>query len=550
MMNPFGQTSAPLNFRKLRFLVVDDFENFRNSMRQMLRSMGADRIELVHNGSVAVQRCTYDHFDVVLCNYNLGEGKSGQHVLEELRHRKLLKHSSLFLMVTAETSREMVMGAREYHPDAYLTKPINQAVLAKRLGALAERREALLPITRAMDMEDYPEAIQQCLALLPHHQRHRSWIYKTLAELYVQVGDYGQARKIYDDILSQRSLSWARLGKARVMLAEAFHDEAITELRAMIEDHPDLLEAYDLLAQCLQRTGKSGQAQKVLQRAAELSPNALLRQRDLAKLATQNHDIDTATDAWRRTVNLGTYSVHDNPDHHLALGRSLTDLSEGDPAGEGKEYADEAVKVLKNLEKRFPEAPDIGPRSMLVRARIVAARGNRTKAMAFLEKAREALPAETLSADAGLDLAKTLYRVGQNREAEQLLGVLAQKYEGQGEIIEQIESLLDEPVGLQQRLQARSLNREGIQAYEQGALAEAARHFEQALEVVPNHAALNLNLIQIRMKQLDSRDPGITPHHAVAQCRRCLAALENLPSQHRQYRRFQAMKKKVESLNE
>lgn len=550
MNNPFGESTAPVSFRKLRFLVVDDFENFRISMRQMLRSMGADKIEMVHNGSVAVQRCTYEHFDVVLCNYNLGDGKSGQHVLEELRHRKLLRHSSLFLMVTAETSREMVMGAREYHPDAYLTKPINQAMLSKRLGALAERREALLPITKAMDLEDYPDAIQQCLALLPHHRRHRSWIYKTLAELYVRVGDYSQARKIYDEILSQRSLSWARLGKARVLLGEGFHDEAIGALRTLIDDHPDLLEAYDLLAECLRRTGKPTQAQKILQRAAELSPNALLRQRDLAQLATQNHDIDTAADAWRRTVNLGTWSVHDNPDHHLALGRSLTDLSEGDPTGEGKEYADEAVKVLKNLERKFPEAPDIGPRTMLVRARIVAARGNRTKALAFLEKAREALPEETLSADAGLDLAKTMYRVGQNREAERLLGALAQKFEGQSDIVEQIENLMDEPVGLQQRLQARTLNREGIQAYEQGALGDAARHFEQALEVVPNHAALNLNLIQIRMKQLDSKDASITPQHAVAQCRRCLAALENLPPQHRQYRRYQAMKRKVENLNE
>lgn len=77
------------------------------------------------------------------------------------------------------------------------------------------------------------------------------------------------------------------------------------------------------------------------------------------------------------------------------------------------------------------------------------------------------MPENTLSADAGLDLAKTMYRVGQNREAEQLLGTLAQKFEGQSDIIEQIESLIDEPVGLQQRLQARTLNREGIQAYEQ-----------------------------------------------------------------------------------
>ncbi|SFR40695.1 Tetratricopeptide repeat-containing protein [Marinobacter daqiaonensis] len=548
MTDQSGSHDYGPSLRKLRFLVVDDFENFRNSMRQMLRSLGAEKIELVHNGSAAVQRCTYDHFDVLLCNYNLGEGKSGQHVLEELRHRKLLHHSSLFLMVTAETSREMVMGAREYHPDAYLTKPINRAMLEKRLGALAERREALLPITRAMDLEDYPEAIQQCLALLPKHRRHRTWIYKTLADLYFRVGDLGQARKIYDEVLSQRSLSWARLGKARVMLAEGYHGEVTSDLQQLIEDHPDYLEAYDLMAESLKRTGKPGQAQKILLKAAELSPNALLRQRDLATLATQNQDIDTAAEAWRRAVTLGTWSVHDSPEHHLALGRSLSDLSEADPTGEGREQADEALRILKQLERKFPEAPDIGARSMLVRSRIQAARGDRETAQKYLEEARSALPEDKLTADSGLDLAKSLYRLGNNQEAERLLSSLAQKFESEPEVLEQIETLMDEPVGLQQRLQARTLNREGIQAYEKGALGEAAGHFEKALDIVPNHAALNLNLVQIRMKQMDEGDTQVVRQHALAQCRRCLQALENLPPQHRQYRRYLALRRKLEHI--
>lgn len=536
------------SFRKLRFLVVDDFENFRNSMRQMLRTLGAEKIETVNNGISAIQKCTYEHFDVLLCNYNLGEGKSGQHVLEELRHRKLLHHSSLFLMVTAETSREMVMGAREYHPDAYLTKPINRAMLEKRLGALAERREALLPITRAMDLENPPEAISLCLSLLSRHRKHRTWIFKTLAELYSEIGDFAQAKKIYDDVLGQRALSWARLGKARVLLAEQYDDEAIEMLRHLIEDHPDYLEAYDAMAQGLKRKGKPAQAQQLLQKAAELSPNALMRQRDLAHLATSNHDADTAADAWRRAVHLGTWSVLDSPEHHLAFARTLTDLSESDPKGVGKEQAEEAFRTLKKMEKKFPEAPDVGARSLLVQARIYSAQGHPGKAEKCLANARELLPEDKLTADAGLDLAKTLFRTGRNGEAEQLLAVLAQNFEQDPEVIEQIENLLDEPVGLQQRLEARNLNREGIKAFEKGGLSEAAEFFEQALDVVPNHAALNLNLTQIRMKQISEGDPSILGQQAISQCKRCLEALSRLPPQHRQYRRYLALKRKLEHL--
>lgn len=533
--------------RKLRYLVVDDFENFRNSMRQMLRTLGAEKIELVSTGVAAIQRCTYDHFDVILCNYNLGEGKSGQHVLEELRHRKLLQHSSLFLMVTAETSREMVMGAREYHPDAYLTKPINRAMLEKRLVALAERREALLSVTRAMDQENTTEAINQCVHLLPRERKHRSWLYKTLAELYTAVGDYGQARKIYEEVLSQRALSWARLGEARVMLNQGFLEEAISGLQTLIADHPDYLEAYDALAEGLQRSGKSVQAQQLLQKAAELSPNALLRQRDLAELAGRNHDIDTATDAWRRTVQLGTWSVLDNAEHYLSLSRSLTDLSETDPGGAGKDQAEEAVRILKRAEKKFPEATDIGARSLLVRARILNAQGFRDKAGKYLDAAKAQLGEGMPNPDSGLELAKTLYRLEHKKEAETLLASLAQTYESHPEVIEKIENLLDEPVGLHQKMEARNLNREGIQAFEANDLQGAARSFEQALAIVPKHAALNLNLIQVRLKQLESGDRAILKQQAIQQCRECLAALSHLPPQHRQHRRYQALSRKLGS---
>jgi hypothetical protein len=40
--------------------------------------------------------------DVVLCDYNLGDGKNGQQVLEETRVRNLMLPSSVWLMVSAE----------------------------------------------------------------------------------------------------------------------------------------------------------------------------------------------------------------------------------------------------------------------------------------------------------------------------------------------------------------------------------------------------------------------------------------------------------------
>ena len=537
--NPFG---------KLTFLIVDDFENFRLSIRQMLRSCGADKIELVAQANQAIQYCTYNHVDVVLCDFNLGEGKNGQHILEELRHKKLLKRSSLFLMVTAETSKEMVMGAREYQPDAYLTKPINRAVLEKRLGSLISQRNALMPINREIDRENYPEAISLCLQALPRQPRYTTWLMKTLGDLYFRLGDLTHALKVFDDVLAQRELSWAKFGRCKVLLAKRSFDEAVDDLRELIARHPDYMEAYDLLAEGLERQGRPAQAQQILEQAAQHSPNALLRQKHLAELASSNQDMDTASDAWRRTVELGTYSIHDNSDHYLALGQTLSDLSEGDPEEEGAARAKEALAMLKKMEKRFAEEEGITVRSQIIQCRIYAGQGQDQQAAKILQGLQPVLEnTAALDAQTGLDYAKTLFRMRRETEAKQLLADMAERFSDDPDTLQKIESLLDEPVGFRQKIKARTLNRDGIRAFESGNLKEAADTFTKALEIVPDHAALNLNLVQVLMKE-HGNNPGDSD--LLRRCQSCLARLSGLPEQHRQHRRYVALQRKLKGLME
>lgn len=105
-------TLRPAAFGKLRYLVVDDFDSFRLSMRTMLSSCGAENIELASGAKQAIDYCSYNKVDILLCDYNLGDGRNGQQILEELRFRKLLSHTAVFMIITAETSRHMVLAAR------------------------------------------------------------------------------------------------------------------------------------------------------------------------------------------------------------------------------------------------------------------------------------------------------------------------------------------------------------------------------------------------------------------------------------------------------
>ncbi len=532
-------------YRSIRFLVVDDFENFRLSIKQMIRAFGVESIEVASNGEDAVARCEFAEFDVILCDYNLGSGKNGQQVLEELRHNKLLKQTSIFILITAETSKDMVMGALEYLPDGYITKPITKAVLQKRLDGMIEQREILKPINEAIDAENYDLAIQLVNREMQSETKYITWCLRKLASLYYLKGEYELAKKIYEDVLSKRDIGWANLGLGKVNIALGRYEDAISGLSSLIKHNGNMIEAYDWLAEAQLKKGKAREAQATLKSAVQISPMAILRQTKLAEVCTKNKDVEAAADAFRQSVKLGYNSVHESPDNYLNLGKCLSDLSEGDTSELGKKRAKEAVHTLGRAAKKFKDDPDVKTSAMLIESRVHKGQGDEAKSKAVLEQAKQTMDMERASADTTLEFAKTLYSIGEESQAEELLSDLASKHGDNQSIMNDIEELLDEPVSLQKKVKARHLNKEGIKAFETGDLAEAIKVFDDALSVTPKHPALNLNIVQVMLKQI--KEQGGNPE-LKRKCDQCLKNVQHIPSQHRQYKRYLHLRKKVDAL--
>ena len=298
-------------YRKLRCLVIDDLENFRMAIRQMVRTFGVEHIKIASNGEDAINKCSFENFDIVLCDYNLGDGKNGQQILEELRFRKILKHTSLFVLITAETSKDMVMGALEYTPDCYLTKPITKAVLQKRLDALIEQREVLKPINHEIDKENYTKAITLCREEIGKQSKYSSWCLRTLANLYYRNTNYIEAKKIYENVLKDREIGWARLGLGKLLLADRQFEQAVACFKRILEHNAHVVEAHDWLSEAYKQMGLLKDAQKELETAVKISPLAILRQEKLGDICIKNQDIEAAAVAYKATVKLANNSCYD-----------------------------------------------------------------------------------------------------------------------------------------------------------------------------------------------------------------------------------------------
>jgi tetratricopeptide (TPR) repeat protein len=500
----------------------------------MLSSFGATQVEMASTAEDAMNKCKYDYYDIILCDFNLGAGKNGQQILEELRVTKRIKHTHLFIMITAETSKEVVLGAREYQPDAYIAKPITRTVLEQRLGQLLTQQKTLKPINKEIDLSNYSKAISLCTQMIESKSRYKSWCLQTLARLYALIGDNSSAEKVYRDVLNVRDVPWAQLGMGQVLNLEQQYHDAKTCFKEVILNNPNMIEAYDGMSESCLHLGQPKEAQAVLQEAVNLSPRLVLRQEKLGKICIKNNDLDGASSAFRHAVSYGENSIHEKPEHYLELGRCLSEQAKDNNTEEGKALAKEAITVLEKASIKFCDNEDASVSALLIESRVYKGQNQNDKAEDTLHKAECLLEESDLSAEVGIELAKTLYDLGQQERAEKLLVELSNRFHDIPDVHAKIEALMDEPEDLVTRLKAKELNKQAIQHVDAGDMVAAISSFESALELTPKHAALNLNFVQVLIK-LYKNEPNA---EHIRKANTALNRIQHIPEQHNQFKRL------------
>jgi tetratricopeptide (TPR) repeat protein len=284
---------------------------------------------------------------VVICDYNLADGKDGQQVLEEARHLGYLAYACCFFLITAESNLPLVLGALEQQPDEYMVKPINSDVLQHRLAASLKQKCEVNLIDKALKEGNKSYAIQCCKTLKNSNIKRSLYLSKLEAELCMDLKRYDQAETVYQDLLKIRSFPWAKFGLGKIACLKGERGEAASIFRALIQDNQHYLEAYDWLARVLEAEGQLEEAQEELQKAAKLSPKLVRRQRNLGRLAHANGDSETAMRAFQSAVRWGEHSCFASADEYRQLANLY--LRHG---GDGK-----VQRLLSGGRKRFNREP-------------------------------------------------------------------------------------------------------------------------------------------------------------------------------------------------
>lgn len=553
-MNPLLEQSGAENklrqidivkiYNNKKCLVIDDFPEIRGSLSRTLKNFGVHSVDTAANGEEAIKLCKKKKYEIVLCDYNLGAGKDGQQILEEVRFLRVLLMTSLFVMITGESSREMVLGALECQPDDYITKPYTEASLKVRLNKAIVRHQALLHIKHSISDGNYHKALEQCNEMINKNSRWAGDCIKIKGQLYFLLKQLNEAKALYQNVLDKKPMVWAKLGMGKTLLAMGKVDAAESMLQEIIDEDNRYVEAHDMMAEVHKAKNDTISAQHAIQQATEVSPKSALRHRKLAELADINHDDEVSLRSHQNAIRWGMNSCHESEQDYFNYARKVSETIKGDNSAESKVLVKQANTYLDRARKRYSGKPEVAAQAQMVETQMYVSQGNEAKAKESAEKSAELFhnltspPVET-----SLEYARTLHAIDEEDQARDVLTKLASKHSDNPDLLQLIDTITGEPISDSGKKEAAQLTKRGINSYDEKEFSQAIDVFNEAIATYPKHIGLNLNLVQAILA-----DTERTGHQFKYEqmCRRSMLAVGKISEKHKQFKRYSFLMKQLE----
>ena len=486
-----------IDFSNLSVLIVDDFSSFRKTVASLLTRLGVKTIEEAGRPSEMLKWCQTRTFDLILCDYNLGTKRNGQNLLEELHHRGVMRAKTLFVMVTAENSKELFLSAYDCKPADYLIKPINLQILETRLRRLINDRDASLEAQELLEEGLDDAAMAVFLSIIEKGGRGSSMAQKRLSEVYIKNRMWEEAKSLLTGIAAERDIDWVELGLAQVAMGEADYESAETRLLMLLKNSPNYLPAHDALTTLYQKQNKERALFDHLRGVIELCPSVIGRQRKLAQAAEKRGETIVQLRASYAAAKLGEASCYRDFDDVRSFVAAAGDVRESHIDHDVSDLLKESGRLLQQAQQIYKM--DSGQRALseFLEARMLYLSGDNETAQRTFSDAQRHLE-QVKDRDIHIDLAKyqCMVSAGQVQAADHFLNSIVPLHEKDDEAMTLLDKYLPEPVSSANKSRIIEINREGIRFYQEENYEEAVECFAEAVKAFPRHAGLHLNYLQ------------------------------------------------------
>lgn len=334
---------------QMSFLIVDDMDNMRRSIRAMLKliNFGKHHHEAT-NGKEAWAYLNSEeaNVDFVISDWNMPK-TNGTELLNMIRSSKKWKDTP-FLMITAESNQSIVAEAAENDVDAYLTKPFVTATLELKIKELINNVLHPSPVTQLLKKaEEYAEKNQidqaiECVALAVKSNSRSSRPLRELGRLYLKKGAIDKALLSFQQAIEINRLdlpSFQYLGQITLKLGDT--ERALTYFTKALDLSPRNADRAFKVATLLLNRQKLPEAERIFKAMLRNNPEDFDLHREVAEMCLEHGLYELASRTYRSTLSTA-------PDRQAAA-RKL---------GLALHKAEHPVEAIEILEKLAPQVPN------------------------------------------------------------------------------------------------------------------------------------------------------------------------------------------------
>ncbi len=302
---------------KMTFLIVDDVDTMRHSIRSMLKLINYGRHFLEANNGVEALKVlekANPPVDIIISDYFMPK-MTGTELLNRIRENQKLREIP-FLMITAEANMEVVAEAAEHDVDAYMTKPFVTASLEQKINELlakaANPGQTTLQLRKAKILEEQGDldAAIQAIKVIITSDTSSSRPFREIGRLFFKKGNLQNALVFFKKATSLNRLdvySYHYLGQIYYELGET--DKAISSYSNALTISPRNAERALNFARLIIKQNQITEAEKVIKLVLKINSNDLDMREKLIAFCAENGLHDMAAKASRELLKIAPERV-------------------------------------------------------------------------------------------------------------------------------------------------------------------------------------------------------------------------------------------------
>lgn len=513
------------NFSNIKLLIVEEQPLALSHLRRSLEQLQFKHIYIAEHAMAAVKLCESEKFDLIICSYDLTKRQNGYQLYEELKSKKLIKNTTAFIFVSANTSGELVHSVLELQPDDFLVKPFSIKELKTRLTRALKRKFALKKIFTLIDDGNDSKAVKFINKELDNNDNtYNPIMLKFKGEALLRLKRIDEAKTFYKSALSLQKFAWAKIGLVEALIANKEHVLAQRMLKTMLERSETRLVALDLLGRLEMQLNQFEDAQTFLQQASHMAPRNIERQKSLGRVASINHDYESSYNAYKDIAQYAKHSIHDSPEVYLNAARAGIDFALAtDQTEQINRITRQTQKYLGDLKKQFPNA-DNQTQLDVLNARIHYLKDEHQKAIQLINQLEDEPTIRSI--DAALDKAKAYHELGMQFKAQDLFTQIIQHCERYKDTSDSttLHYIHQQKIEKQDiTMGPKELNNHAVTQFNHGKIDVALEAFTQAFRVMPKNTNIALNLAQCLLDKNHQKESTInTPL-----LKKCITLLNN-----------------------